>query len=206
MSKILIVEQSNKKYCVRLKTSTGNGGGGEQPDPEPNPEQPNIPDSFIFGYQGGSQQLTVDHEGDWTIEENGDWFTVSESSGTGDIEVTLTAGENAGSEPRNGSIVLHLSDGTTHTIVISQLFNLVFNYSVSGTNNSTVFIAVNSNTIWEARQGTSPSNITQLIYVGANTTTFGVSRSNQQLFVLIRTTSGIAGQIIVIPQLGIATS
>lgn len=58
------------------------------------------PLSFHFVKEGGEAEIHIGCDTDWIIDLNCGWLSVSQSTGTGDATVTLTAEPNAVMEPR----------------------------------------------------------------------------------------------------------
>lgn len=82
--------------------------------------------SFIVSGEGGDKTFTVTSNGDWTIESDSEWLTVSPANGgKGEFEVTLTAAPNVGDSSREGILTLICGD-TSSNIKVSQL-----NYKVT---------------------------------------------------------------------------
>ena len=66
--------------------------------------------------------LTLNAEGDWEVQSKPDWCNLSQASGSGKIELTLTISQMAqGEESRTGSIVFQLKDKDyTHQCIVTQ--------------------------------------------------------------------------------------
>ena len=78
------------------------------------------PRTLAFGYEGGSEAVTVTCEGDWTAEVNVDWITLSATSGAGNAEVVVTASENGVFEERETFITFHPTNGSSASVYVSQ--------------------------------------------------------------------------------------
>jgi hypothetical protein len=210
--KIAIIEQEGKRYGIFLRSGNGIDDENESTDPdvpdnpvEPEPEEPSIPNYLLFGGDGGTQNLEIEHDGEWTLEQTGDWFTVSETSGEGNIEIDVTAGVNASGsgqgddfvgQERYGSIVLHLSDGTSHTISVKQRFNIIFMCD----RDSTKKIKVISNVNWVVLIGYNPNNIVTPIASGRGnkTITIGTDYSADRYLKIVSQEYNLTSAIFVI--------
>ena len=69
--------------------------------------------------QGGSVEMKLKSNGEWTINPTEDWITVSPMSGNGDATLTITAEANATQENRSAEITATTKDKTA-TLVVSQ--------------------------------------------------------------------------------------
>ncbi len=68
------------------------------------------PSTVIFLSEGGPQTLEITSNVDWTIENSLPWLSFSDTSGTGDADVILTAQENADEVSRTGNFILRGND------------------------------------------------------------------------------------------------
>ena len=78
------------------------------------------PTTLSFGYEGGTEALTVTSEGSWTAETSLEWLTLSISSGDGNAEVLVTAAESDILTPREATVTYHSSVGSTALVYVSQ--------------------------------------------------------------------------------------
>ena len=79
-------------------------------------------DSLIFPYNGGTQTLTISSNTKWGISKLPEWISASVASGTGAVDVTLTAKANSEKTDRDGFAVIYSDDGQQTLVVgIKQL-------------------------------------------------------------------------------------
>ncbi len=62
------------------------------------------PIALSFGHEGGTQEITVACDVDWTIDFSEDWLSLSTTEGTGNGSVTVTAGLNVFNESRQAAL------------------------------------------------------------------------------------------------------
>lgn len=75
--------------------------------------------AYQFVNSGGEYSLAVFANVDWTLKKEGDWFTLSETSGSGNKVVKVEAKENTG-EAREGLITVVADGMEAQKITISQ--------------------------------------------------------------------------------------
>lgn len=78
------------------------------------------PKLLLYGYEGGTQTLTVTCEGSWTVEINQEWLTLSAISGEGNAEVVVTAAESNVYSQRDAYIIFHSSVGSITSVYVRQ--------------------------------------------------------------------------------------
>ena len=78
------------------------------------------PDRVDFEYGGGSQTLTLQCSGSWTVQIERDWVTLSATSGQGDAEIQLSAAENPDYSERSSSLLFVSEYGTEARVKIIQ--------------------------------------------------------------------------------------
>ena len=69
--------------------------------------------------QGGSVEIVLKSNGDWTINPTAEWIVVSPMSGKGDVTLTLTVEANTTGEDRSTQIKATTKDNTA-TLVVTQ--------------------------------------------------------------------------------------
>ena len=69
--------------------------------------------------QGGSIELALKSNGDWTIEPTVEWMTINPMSGKGDATLTLTAEANTTGESRTAEVKATTKDNTA-TLTLTQ--------------------------------------------------------------------------------------
>jgi hypothetical protein len=67
--------------------------------------------------EGGSVEISVISNGDWTIGTYPNWISISGTSGTGDATLTLTASTNNGTEARSSEIRVSSKDNSASLTV-----------------------------------------------------------------------------------------
>lgn len=71
------------------------------------------PISMAFGAGGGEQNLTIDVEPagtNWELFSKPDWVILSQTSGSGDTIILITAQPNPNTTPRSGTVTIKLSN------------------------------------------------------------------------------------------------
>lgn len=110
-------------------------------------------------YNGGSFRITITSNTSWNLVAPS-WITLSQTSGSGNAEITVTVAANTTNGARSGSILAVPAQGTGQTCVVIQD---VLKLSISPTsltppyNGGTYNITVTANTNWTL---TAPSWIT----------------------------------------------
>ena len=69
--------------------------------------------------EGGSVEVSLTSNGDWTIDTYPEWLTVSPTSGNGDATLTLTAPINNSDAARSGEVKVSTKDNSA-TLTVSQ--------------------------------------------------------------------------------------
>jgi len=122
--------------------------------------------------QGGSIELALKSNGDWTINPVEEWITVSPMSGNGDATLTLTAEVNATGEVRSAEIKAVSKDNTASVKVTQQaVADQQYYLSVTpkqyecGDDGGEFVVEVSSNIDWTV---TSPEWITCSVTEGSN--------------------------------------
>lgn len=72
-----------------------------------------------IGAQGGSIELALKSNGDWTIEPTVEWMTINPMSGKGDATLTLTAEANTTGESRTAEVKATTKDNIA-TLTLTQ--------------------------------------------------------------------------------------
>ena len=78
-----------------------------------------------IGAQGGSFEVVLTSNGEWTINETSDWITVDPHSGNGGTTLTVTVEANLGSEPRSGFVKATTKDNTAELAVTQLAGNFI---------------------------------------------------------------------------------
>ncbi|MCM1491446.1 MAG: hypothetical protein NC095_11580 [Muribaculum sp.] len=78
--------------------------------------------SFSFESAGGSHIVYLATNDKWTarVEGNPSWLTLSDASGTGDAEITITAADNPSVRPRSAEVVIETENSQSVIIKIYQ--------------------------------------------------------------------------------------
>ena len=78
------------------------------------------PLAFHFPKEGGQGEITIGCDTDWQIDMSCEWLTLSQTSGTGNATVVLTATANPIAEPRTAGFVIK-SGNLSHDFSVSQV-------------------------------------------------------------------------------------
>lgn len=112
-------------------------------------------DSQEIEAQGGSFEVEVKSNGDWTIDATPEWLTVSPMSGTGNTMLTLTAQPNNTSDSRSGEVKASTKDNTA-IMTITQGFGTFLTLSPTsiecGEAGGEFNVSVASNINWAVSQ------------------------------------------------------
>lgn len=105
--------------------------------------------------QGGSFEVEVKSNGDWTIDATPEWLTVSPTSGTGNATLTLTAQPNNALESRSGEVKASTKDNTA-TLTVTQGFgtfiSLLPTSIESGEAGGEFTVSISANIAWAVSQ------------------------------------------------------
>lgn len=77
------------------------------------------PITLNFGHEGGSQEIAVACDVEWTIEFSDDWLSLSTTEGTGNGSVTITADINVYSEVRHAALSV-ISGNLVCRVMVTQ--------------------------------------------------------------------------------------
>lgn len=71
---------------------------------------------------GGTIQVNISTNDSWTAEVEGDatWLTLSQTSGTGNLEVKIVAGDNPSVNSRSASVLFKTKNGKTVRVAVQQ--------------------------------------------------------------------------------------
>ncbi|MEM8897082.1 MAG: fibronectin type III domain-containing protein, partial [Bacteroidota bacterium] len=78
------------------------------------------PETVIFLSEGGTQTLEITANVSWVIENSLTWLSFSDTSGTNNANITLTAQENTDEGSRTGNVILRGSDKSVFIEVIQE--------------------------------------------------------------------------------------
>jgi hypothetical protein len=76
------------------------------------------PNSLNFAHTGGSENVSIDSNVNWSVSDNRSWITVAPTSGSNNGSITVTASTNSGSA-RSGSVTI-TGGGITRTVTVAQ--------------------------------------------------------------------------------------
>ncbi len=122
--------------------------------------------------QGGSVEIALKSNGEWSISTGADWFTVSPVSGNGDATLTISAEANITGEARSAQITASTKDKTA-TLTVSQnaqeYYLAVTPHEIQcGSNGGEFTVTVSSNVDWKV---SLPQWITSSVTEGSNNAT-----------------------------------
>ena len=78
-----------------------------------------LTDMVEMSPEGGSVEVELTSNGDWSVDQVSDWITVSPQSGNGYAKLTLTAVANTGEVARSGFVKVTTKDSSA-TLTVSQ--------------------------------------------------------------------------------------
>lgn len=122
--------------------------------------------------QGGSYEIALKSNGEWTVATNAEWITVAPTSGNGDATLTLTVPANTSVEDRVAEITATTKDNTA-TLALTQL-GVQYYLNVSprefncGSDGGEFVVEVMSNVDWTV---SLPEWITSSVMEGSNNAT-----------------------------------
>ncbi|MDR3233030.1 MAG: BACON domain-containing protein [Planctomycetaceae bacterium] len=115
--------------------------------------------NLSFTFQGGQEvfPLFFPSGSAWTVIQQGEWFTVSPMTGTGNANITLTVPLNTTQEVRSGlinvtdgganSYIIHVDQGVTSEILsVTKSLGNILNRNI---------VNVTSNTVWNIEKYTT---------------------------------------------------
>lgn len=79
-------------------------------------------DALRFTSRGGTLEVTITSNDTWTaqIENEAEWLSLSEPSGTGNVEVSLVAADNPSVNEREATVLFETSHSQTVRLVVTQ--------------------------------------------------------------------------------------
>lgn len=126
--------------------------------------------------QGGSVDVTLKSNGDWTIDMMPEWVTVSPTSGTGDATLSLTALPNNTTEPRSGEVRASTKDNFASLTVTQgyESFIVVNPLSIeSPASGGTFNVEISTNIDWAVQD--MPTWVTCTPLEGSGSATIAVT-------------------------------
>ncbi|MFV0346766.1 MAG: DUF5074 domain-containing protein [Bacteroidales bacterium] len=89
-------------------------------DDEPTPEVSSDSDQVLLDYRGNAKTITINSEEDWTATTDADWLTLSQNSGTGSVEIEISASKNDETSERSTQIIISNVWQSEFTITVRQ--------------------------------------------------------------------------------------
>ncbi|MDW3194623.1 MAG: BACON domain-containing carbohydrate-binding protein [Cytophagales bacterium] len=83
------------------------------------PELSISPSSLTFSQSGGTESFDITSNVSWTLNHDNEWLTISETSGTGNQSIEVTAESNPDENERQGTITIS-GDGLSSSLSIDQ--------------------------------------------------------------------------------------
>ena len=118
-----VTAEENTSTSSRSGTITFKAGGNTYSvsvtQEEANPTFSVTPEALSFTASGGNQSVSVTSNQTWTASAADAWITLSETSGTGDATLTITAQANKSAGNRTGTITFN-AGGTSKTVNVTQ--------------------------------------------------------------------------------------
>ena len=93
--------------------------------PDPSVEFNVTPKTITSPAEGGSFEITVKSNAEWTAELEADWATLSQTEGTGDATLTLTVAGTESEEPASQTITFNVGEGKYNITVIRNAYKKV---------------------------------------------------------------------------------
>ena len=128
--------------------------------------------------EGGSVEVSLKSNGEWSIESMAEWLTVSPKSGNGDATLTLSAEANTSGEERSAEIKATTKDNSASITVTQEAvvqppqpedyLNVTPRELECGSDGAEFAVEVSSNIDWIV---TSPDWITSSVTEGSNNAT-----------------------------------
>lgn len=114
-----------KKYIwslFLLLTCSCGGGGGSEPGQEPvmSKEFINVVQNAQLPGDGGSEQISISSNCNWSISNEADWLTVTPSSGRNNESVTLTAVKNNTGKERSTELTITGGSNLMRKVIVKQ--------------------------------------------------------------------------------------
>jgi len=123
-----ITVDENTSTDSRTATITITGGGVTRTIPilqegmtTPNSElSATLSDNSLLPASGGTREITITSNTDWTVSSDATWLTISPVSGSNDGTVTVTAEVNTATDTREATITISGTGVTAQTISVTQ--------------------------------------------------------------------------------------
>ena len=119
--------------------------------------------------QGGTVEVALKSNGEWTLTSSEDWITISPMSGNGDATLTLAAEANATQELRSAMITATTKDNTATLTVNQEALEYYLTVTPKeiqcGSDGGEFTIMVSSNVDWKV---SLPSWVTSSVAEGSN--------------------------------------
>lgn len=168
--------------------------------------------------QGGSVEVALKSNGEWTVNTTAEWLVVTPTSGNGNATLTLTAEANTLSEPRTAEITASTKDNSATMVVTQQAPQYYINVTpkdiVCDKDGGEYVIQVSSNIDWTVSvpqwitssvlQGSNDATVT--LTVGAIAAEFSESRDARVFFGNLVTSDNVHVVQEIDPVLGIEIS
>lgn len=112
-------------------------------------------DEIVVAPEGGTMEVAVASNGEWSVDFGFDWMTVSPMSGKGDATLSLSVTPNEGSESRSGQVTVSSKDNSAIFTVRQEPNALVPFITIepdtirSMVQGGTYDIVIKSNVNWE---------------------------------------------------------
>lgn len=166
------------------------------------------PQKLEFKADGSSESLHVASNTGWKVLEHPEWITLSETEGHGDVDLTLTAADNWGTEERTASLRLG-KEGTEllATVTLTQQGRTFDNLIASlefGTNAEAQSVTVSTDGQWTAQTSDGWLSVSPLSGTGETliTITATDNPSDGQRQAIVTVTVGNVVRTITITQAG----
>lgn len=150
-------ELTPRQAFVELVSSTGsNAVVSVQQEAAPDPHFLEVsPLDIFFVKAGGTQEITIGCDTEWKVDMMVDWLSVSETIGTGNATILLTAAPNSFVEPRMAELFI-ASNGLEKRVKVAQeagdeimVATLVPDTTFASYTGGVYHLEITSNTSWQ---------------------------------------------------------
>lgn len=100
---------------------TSCGGSDDSDDtPEISKDFINVPPSAEIYWGGGTQEISISSNCNWTITNNSNWLAVTPTSGSNSQVISITAGKNETGSERVGVLTIKGGNAPQRTMTVTQ--------------------------------------------------------------------------------------
>lgn len=168
------------------------------------------PSMIEFEYAGGTQQVTVNSDAEWTAACDAEWITLSATTGSGETHLEVTVTENpAVVQGRSAQVTFRLATGEAALLLVRQegapdphfleVNPVGFHFGKEG---GTSEIAIGCDTDWTANIDCDWASLSTTSGTGNGTLTLTVAPNpiGDPRFVEFKVVSGLLSQVLTVTQ------